>query len=81
MGPSAAQPSHADVVCNRAALIHAENRRLIASWLPHEKTQEFYHSDTAGDLEKEDDDSFTPVPELSASGLPISLRLLLIATG
>jgi len=55
--------SEADVVFNRASLALAKSQRLIASWLPPQP-REATAAKSEADLDKEEVDIFSPVPEL-----------------
>jgi Protein of unknown function (DUF3245) len=55
--------SEADVIFNRASLALAKSQHLIASWLPPQP-QETAAAKSEEDLDKEEADIFSPVPEL-----------------
>jgi Protein of unknown function (DUF3245) len=56
--------AEADVIFNRASLALAKSQRLIASWLPPKTTREAVASKTEEELDKEESEIFSPVPEL-----------------
>ncbi|KAL2355468.1 hypothetical protein BJ546DRAFT_973582 [Cryomyces antarcticus] len=66
--PVSTSPSEADIVFNRANVALARSQRLIASWLPPRTAEELAHSKTEEELEKEDRETFAPVPELLGLG-------------
>jgi Protein of unknown function (DUF3245) len=55
--------SEADIIFNRASLALAKSQRLIASWLPPQP-QAAATAKSDEDLDKEEADIFSPVPEL-----------------
>lgn len=68
--PKQPQPSEADVIFNRANIALARSQRLVASWLPPrtETAKQAGESGSnegsgKGNLEDEDDQIFTAVPE------------------
>jgi len=67
MPPKSKEPSEADIVFNRANVALAKSQRLIASWLPQRTPEELANAKTEEELEKEDQDLFAPVPELSVT--------------
>lgn len=54
----------ADVIFNRASVALAKSQRLIASWLPPKSEEERAKEKTEEELEKEEKEIFTPIPEL-----------------
>ncbi|OCL13985.1 hypothetical protein AOQ84DRAFT_270621, partial [Glonium stellatum] len=66
-----AQPSEADIIFNRASVALAKSQRLIASWLPPKTHEELANTKSEEELEKEEKDIFTPVPELLGVGAPL----------
>ncbi|KAL8692622.1 MAG: hypothetical protein Q9218_002386 [Villophora microphyllina] len=60
----APQPSEGDIISNRQNVILAKSQRLIASWLPPPANDEPAKSKTEEEIEKEEQEMFTPVPEL-----------------
>ncbi|KAF2431237.1 hypothetical protein EJ08DRAFT_696624 [Tothia fuscella] len=71
MPPKSKEPSEAEIVFNRANVALAKSQRLIASWLPPKTPEELANAKTQEELEKEDADLFTPVPELLGVGAPL----------
>ena len=59
-----AQPSEADIIFNRASVALAKSQRLIASWLPPKTPEELANTKSEKELENEEKEIFTPVPEL-----------------
>lgn len=59
----AASTSEADIVFNRANVSLARSQRLIASWLPPKTEQELASAKSEEELQKEEDEIFTAVPE------------------
>ena len=57
-------PSEADIIFNRASVALAESQRLVASWLPPPTASDLLHAKSAEELEREEQELFTPVPEL-----------------
>ncbi|PGH13599.1 hypothetical protein AJ79_03592 [Helicocarpus griseus UAMH5409] len=68
---SASKPSEADIVFNRANVALARSQRLIASWLPPKTPEEIASAKTEEDLQREEDEIFTPVPEKLGLGAPL----------
>lgn len=69
--PAPTTPSDGDVIFNRASVALARSQRLVASWLSPPTAEESAQSKSEEQLEKEDQDTFTPVPELYASSLSL----------
>ncbi|PGG95768.1 hypothetical protein GX51_08121 [Blastomyces parvus] len=63
--------SEADIVFNRANVALARSQRLIASWLPPPTAEELAHAKTEEELQREEDEIFTPVPEKLGLGAPL----------
>jgi hypothetical protein len=56
--------NEADIIFNRANVALARSQRLIASWLPPKTPEELANSNkTEEELQKLEDELFTPVPE------------------
>ncbi|EEH44029.1 uncharacterized protein PADG_00318 [Paracoccidioides brasiliensis Pb18] len=55
--------TEADVIFNRANLALARSQRLIASWLPPKTAEEIANTKSEEELQREEDEIFTPVPE------------------
>ncbi|KAL8934895.1 MAG: hypothetical protein Q9211_004990 [Gyalolechia sp. 1 TL-2023] len=64
----ASQPSEADIIFNRANVAFAKSQRLVASWLPPRTEEEIKNAKTDEEIEKEEQELFTPVPELLGLG-------------
>ncbi|KAI9828939.1 MAG: hypothetical protein M1819_006438 [Sarea resinae] len=63
--------SEADIVFNRANVALAKSQRLIASWLPPPTPDELARARSEEDLEREDRDTFAPVPQQLGLGAPL----------
>ncbi|OAX81882.1 hypothetical protein ACJ72_03780 [Emergomyces africanus] len=61
----------ADIVFNRANVALARSQRLIASWLPPKTDEEIANTKTEEELQREEDEIFTPVPEKLGLGAPL----------
>ena len=70
----APQPSEADIIFNRANVALAKSQRLIASWLPPRSDDEIKTAKTEEEIEREEQEMFTPVPELYVCRLHQSLE-------
>lgn len=55
--------SESDVVLNRANVALSRSQRLVASWLPQQTTEELSNPKTDEELQQEEDEIFTAVPE------------------
>ncbi|KAL8723773.1 MAG: hypothetical protein Q9225_000068 [Loekoesia sp. 1 TL-2023] len=64
----APQPSEADIIFNRANVTLARSKRLVASWLPPRTEDEMKNAKTEEEIEKEEQELFTPMPELLGLG-------------
>lgn len=58
------KPSEADIIFNRANVALAKSQRLVASWLPTRTDAESKNAKTDEQIEKEEQEMFTPVPEV-----------------
>ncbi|KAL9585436.1 MAG: hypothetical protein Q9203_004243 [Teloschistes exilis] len=67
----APQPSEADIIFNRANVALAKSQRLLASWLPSRPEEELESAKTSEEIEKEDQEIFTAVPEVLGMGAKI----------
>ncbi|KAI4176084.1 MAG: hypothetical protein LQ348_006072 [Seirophora lacunosa] len=67
----APRPSEADVIFNRANVALAKSQRLVASWLPPRTEAELQSSKSEEQIEKEEQELFTPVPELLGLGAKV----------
>jgi Protein of unknown function (DUF3245). len=54
--------SESDVILNRANVALSRSQRLVASWLP-QQTEELANPKTDEELQREEDEIFTAVPE------------------
>lgn len=62
--------NEADIIFNRANVALARSQRLVASWLPPKTDEELANSNkTEEELQREEDELFTPVPEKYAHAL------------
>lgn len=64
MMPESTSTSEADIIFNRANVALAKSQRLIASWLPPRTEEELRNAKSDEQIEKEEAELFTPVPEL-----------------
>lgn len=55
--------SETDVILNKANLALARSQRLVASWLPPQTSEEVANFKSEEELQREEDDIFTAVPE------------------
>ncbi|KAL8750602.1 MAG: hypothetical protein Q9199_006962 [Rusavskia elegans] len=71
-----AHPSDADIIFNRANVALAKSQRLVASWLPPRTDDELKNAKTEEQIEKDEQEMFTPVPEMLGLGakLPEDLK-------
>ncbi|KAJ5806987.1 hypothetical protein N7474_010579 [Penicillium riverlandense] len=60
-----------DVILNRANVALARSQRLVASWLPAQTDEELTHVKSEEELQKEEDEIFTAVPETLGVGAPL----------
>ncbi|KAL8737414.1 MAG: hypothetical protein Q9181_001693 [Wetmoreana brouardii] len=67
----APQPSEANIIFNRANVALAKSQRLVASWLPPRTDDELRNAKTEEEMEQEEKDLFTPVPEVLGLGASI----------
>jgi hypothetical protein len=56
-----------DVILNRANVALARSQRLVASWLPAQTDEELTNVKSEEELQREEDEIFTAVPETYAS--------------
>lgn len=63
--------SEADVIFNRANVALARSQRLVASWLPPKTAEELANAKSEEELQREEDEIFTPVPEKLGLGAPL----------
>ena len=64
--------SEADIIFNRANVALAKSQRLIASWLPPRTEEELRNVKSEEEIEWEEQETFAPVPELSAYTVYVS---------
>lgn len=55
--------SDTDIVLNKANIALARSQRLVASWLPSEITTDQGNVKNDSDVQREEDEIFTAVPE------------------
>ncbi|KAJ5309063.1 Protein of unknown function DUF3245 [Penicillium antarcticum] len=55
--------SESDVILNRANVALSRSQRLVASWLPQQSSDELANTKTDEELQREEDEIFTAVPE------------------
>ena len=55
--------SESDIILNRANVALSRSQRLVASWLPAQPDDEQSKVKTEEELQKEEDEIFTAVPE------------------
>lgn len=53
-----------DVILNRANVALARSQRLIASWLPPRSDEDTANAKSEAEIEEEELEIFTPVPEV-----------------
>lgn len=63
--------SESDVILNRANVALSRSQRLVASWLPQQTTEELANPKTDEELQREEDEIFTAVPETLGVGAPL----------
>ncbi|KAJ5486235.1 Protein of unknown function DUF3245 [Penicillium desertorum] len=63
--------SESDVILNRANVALSRSQRLVASWLPQQTTEELAGPKTDEELQREEDEIFTAVPETLGVGAPL----------
>ncbi|KAJ5580091.1 uncharacterized protein N7459_006076 [Penicillium hispanicum] len=63
--------SESDVILNRANVALARSQRLVASWLPAQTEDELTHTKSEEELQREEDEIFTAVPETLGIGAPL----------
>lgn len=55
--------SESDVILNRANVALARSQRLVSSWLPAQTDDELANAKSEEELQREEDEIFTAVPE------------------
>ncbi|MCJ1472761.1 hypothetical protein MMC13_001410 [Lambiella insularis] len=63
--------NEADVLFNRANVALAKSQRLVASWLPPRTTEEVPNTKSEEETEREEKETFAPIPELLGLGAPL----------
>ncbi|KAJ6104234.1 hypothetical protein N7523_010554 [Penicillium sp. IBT 18751x] len=67
----AASKTESDVILNRANVALARSQRLVSSWLPAQTDDELSHVKSEEELQREEDEIFTAVPETLGVGAPL----------
>ncbi|KAE8350707.1 hypothetical protein BDV28DRAFT_150692 [Aspergillus coremiiformis] len=60
-----------DIILNKANVALARSQRLVASWLPPKTPEEQANTKSEGELQREEDEVFTAVPETLGVGAPL----------
>lgn len=55
--------NESDIILNRANVALARSQRLVASWLPERTPDELANAKSEEELQREEDEIFTAVPE------------------
>ena len=55
--------NESDIILNRASVALARSQRLVASWLPEKTSDELANAKSEEELQREEDEIFTAVPE------------------
>lgn len=55
--------NESDIILNRASVALARSQRLVASWLPEKTPDELANAKSEEELQREEDEIFTAVPE------------------
>lgn len=55
--------TESDIILNRANVALARSQRLVASWLPAQTEDELANIKSEAELQREEDEIFTAVPE------------------
>ncbi|KAB8267562.1 hypothetical protein BDV30DRAFT_36058 [Aspergillus minisclerotigenes] len=63
-----------DVILNKANVALARSQRLVASWLPPKTQEEQANTKSEEELQREEDEVFTAVPETLGVGAPLPSR-------
>ncbi|CEL02416.1 hypothetical protein ASPCAL03586 [Aspergillus calidoustus] len=69
--------SETDIILNKANIALARSQRLVASWLPVQQTgaeQDHSNAKTDEELQREEDEIFTAVPERLGLGAPLPTK-------
>ncbi|RAK98013.1 DUF3245 domain-containing protein [Aspergillus ibericus CBS 121593] len=60
-----------DIILNKANVALARSQRLVASWLPAPTAEDHAHVKSEEELQREEDEIFTAVPETLGVGAPL----------
>ncbi|KKK17818.1 hypothetical protein ARAM_002091 [Aspergillus rambellii] len=63
-----------DIILNKANIALARSQRLVASWLPAPTTEEQGNTKSDEELQREEDEIFTAVPETLGVGAPLPTK-------
>ncbi|KAF7718594.1 Uncharacterized protein PECH_006323 [Penicillium ucsense] len=63
--------AESDIILNRANVALARSQRLVASWLPASTTDDSANGKSEEELQREEDEIFTAVPETLGVGAPL----------
>ncbi|KAE8365690.1 hypothetical protein BDV27DRAFT_126473 [Aspergillus caelatus] len=63
-----------DVILNKANVALARSQRLVASWLPPKTQEEQANTKSEEELQRDEDEVFTAVPETLGVGAPLPSR-------
>ncbi|KAJ5108801.1 hypothetical protein N7456_005476 [Penicillium angulare] len=63
--------TESDVILNRANVALARSQRLVSSWLPTQTDDELSNLKSEEELQREEDEIFTAVPETLGIGAPL----------
>ncbi|KAJ5565209.1 hypothetical protein N7513_001451 [Penicillium frequentans] len=63
--------TESDVILNRANVALARSQRLVASWLPAQTEEDLANVKSEEELQREEDEIFTAVPETLGVGAPL----------
>ncbi|KAL2866833.1 DUF3245 domain-containing protein [Aspergillus lucknowensis] len=66
--------SETDIILNKANIALARSQRLVASWLPAQTSEDQAHTKTDEELQREEDEVFTAVPETLGLGAPLPTK-------
>lgn len=63
MALSSKDKNESDIILNRANVALARSQRLVASWLPEKTPDELANAKSEEELQREEGEIFTAVPE------------------
>ncbi|KAL4869344.1 hypothetical protein BDV12DRAFT_185234 [Aspergillus spectabilis] len=66
--------SDTDMILNKANIALARSQRLVASWLPAQPSTDESHAKTEEELQREEHEIFTAVPETLGVGAPLPTK-------